>query len=282
LEALLETGSRDEMLGKVVRWLMEERKSGRWRSTQENVCSVSALSAYFEIFEHDTPDFKAEITLSGQRVLAEMFHGRSLETRTKLTAFNNFPAEKKLDASIRKIGTGMLYYGIRMNYYPLHDSIPRDEGIGVVKTITPIDSATVSAGTFVAGHTYKVTLTIVSPQERHFVVVDDPLPAGFEPVNLSFNTESQTPTASVAGGDDEDGEGDGAEQVQWWGGINHVEQKDDRVLLFADDLSAGVHTYSYIVRAVSFGTFAMPGTHAEEMYAPDVFANGTSQTIIVK
>ncbi|GAI63868.1 unnamed protein product, partial [marine sediment metagenome] len=34
---------------------------------------------------------------------------------------------------------------------------------------------------------YKVTLSVITPQERNFVVVDDPLPAGVEVINTSFD-----------------------------------------------------------------------------------------------
>ncbi|MCL5021348.1 MAG: hypothetical protein M1339_06795, partial [Bacteroidetes bacterium] len=281
LQALLETGDRDPFLSKVVRWIMQEQKVGRWRSTQENVFVVAALSDYFEAFENETPDFKVQITIAGKKILDAIFKGREFKTLSETKTLASFEKNKQLPVHIEKDGPGILYYGMRMNYYPTRDTIVRDEGIAVLKTITSVDGKPVEQthdGEYVlsAGNMYKVTLTVVVPQERNFVVIDDPLPAGTEPVNLTFQTESSFLGASV------DNDISQYESMYWSGGFNHVEQKDDRVLLFANTLDAGVHSYSYLVRAATYGTFAMPGTHAEEMYTPDVFGGTTFRTVIVK
>ncbi len=180
---------------------------------------------------------------------------------------------------IEKTGPGLLYYGIRMNYYPTRDTLVRDEGIAVIKTISSMDGKPVgqnSSGDYVlsAGSMYKVTLRIVVPQQRNFVVVDDPLPAGAEAVNLTFDTESGFLGRDLNSGN--------WESMYWNGGFNHVEQKDDRVLLFASTLQAGVHDYSYLVGAATYGTFRMPATHAEEMYEPDVFGQTAQKAIVVR
>ena len=275
LQALLEVGSRDPVLSKVVQWIMQEQKVGRWRSTQENVYVVNALSTYFRTFESENPNFNATISVAGREVLRQMFEGRSLNTINSTEKLSSFEVGEQLPVNVRKLGPGILYYGVRMNYYPVKDSIPRNEGITLLKTITPLSGKMKADSCFDAGSSFKVTLTVIAPQERNFVVVDDPLPAGFEAVNLNFETESSELGRQL-------GEAQGGNDYYWWGGFNHVEQKDDRVLLFADALSAGVHTYSYLVRATTYGTFSMPATYAGQMYEPDVFGRTTSRTVIVK
>jgi hypothetical protein len=275
LQALLEVGSRDPVLSKVVRWIMQEQKVGRWRCTQENVYVVDALSTYFNVFESESPYFKATISVAGKQILQQMFEGRSLKTVSQSQKLASLKQGEQLPVNIKKLGPGVLYYGIRMTYYPTKDSIPRDEGIALLKTITPLGGKMKGDSAFEAGSSFKVTLSVVVPQERNFVVVDDPLPAGFEAVNFNFETESselERKLGKTQTGNDE----------YWWGGFNHVEQEDDRVLLFADALFAGVHTYSYLVRATTFGTFSMPATYAEQMYQPDVFGRTTAKNIVVK
>jgi len=277
LQALLEIGMRDSFLSRIARWIMDEQRIGRWRSTQENAYVVNALQTYFELYEREAPDFKAQITVANKSLLSRIFRGRDLSPYSKWVKLTSFPSEKQLPVVISKVGQGTLYYGIRMNYYPRRDSLPRDEGIAILKTISPVVGPRESSGKFGAGLVYKVTLTVVTPQERHFVVVDDPLPAGFEVINLSFETESSR-LAQALRNENANDEYNG----YWWGGFNHVEQKDDRVLLFADALFAGVHTYSYLVRATTYGTFGMPATHAEQMYEPEVFGRTVGRTIVVQ
>jgi uncharacterized protein YfaS (alpha-2-macroglobulin family) len=146
-----------------------------------------------------------------------------------------------------------------------------DQGFSVVKDITTLDGEpleSVRAGTLAV-----VTLKVILPQECLFVVLDDPLPAGFEAVNPAFQTESeeQQKRLEVLSGS--------AGWQRWWQGFNHIEMHDDRVLLFADSLTPGIHTHRYLVRALTFGTFRAPGTKIEEMYAPEVFGRSREMTI---
>ena len=58
--------------------------------------------------------------------------------------------------------------------------------------------------------------------------------------------------------------------------------RDDRVLVFADWLAQGKHTFTYLARATTYGRFELPATKAEEMYAPEVFGNTGNQTVVVE
>jgi hypothetical protein len=104
------------------------------------------------------------------------------------------------------------------------------------------------------------------------VVVDDPVPAGFEVVNTSF----QTTSAALA---DQEGErGD-----EWYEeAFHHVEKYDDRVLLFADFFTPGAHSYTYLVQATRSGSYRMPATRAEGMYEPEVFGQTGSKVVDIR
>lgn len=52
---------------------------------------------------------------------------------------------------------------------------------------------------------------------------------------------------------------------------NHQNIRDSRVEVFVDSLYPGLYNYSYIVRAITKGTFIVPPAKAEEMYSPDVY-----------
>ena len=82
---------------------------------------------------------------------------------------------------------------------------------------------------------------------------------------------------------DEQAEAD-QDWFSWWqrGGFDHVERHDDRVLLFATRLGEGVHTFSYVVRATTAGTFRTAPAHAEEMYEPEVFGRTATAVVDVK
>src|SRR3989338_10977494 len=84
-----------------------------------------------------------------------------------------------------------------------------------------------------------VRLIIVATEERHFVVIEDILPAGLESVNESLKTSSVL-SAEVPGKKEK---GDRNLYFQ------HKEYHDDRTSLFADYLRAGVYEFTYRVRA---------------------------------
>ena len=79
-------------------------------------------------------------------------------------------------------------------------------------------------------------------------------------------------------------QGSGVDWMEWWqrGGFDHVERHDDRVLLFATRLSEGEHTFSYLVRATTAGTFQAGPTRAEEMYEPEVFGRTSTDLVTVQ
>jgi uncharacterized protein YfaS (alpha-2-macroglobulin family) len=72
--------------------------------------------------------------------------------------------------------------------------------------------------------------------------------------------------------------------TSWWsrGGFDHVERHDDRIELFATRLGEGRHTFTYIARATTSGSFRTAPAHAEEMYEPEVFGRTATAVIEVR
>jgi uncharacterized protein YfaS (alpha-2-macroglobulin family) len=192
-------------------------------------------------------------------------------------------AEKeKLDLGFERRGTGTLHYAARLKYSidaPAPEGL--EQGFVVERRYEPAKSdETGSAATrFKAGDLVRVTLTFRLPKERRFVAVTDPIPAGFEPVESWFAT-----TASDLAREQQDEENQHGDWERWWqkGGFDHVERHDDRVLLFATRLSDGEHSFTYVARATTSGTFRTAPTHVEEMYEPEVFGRTGSAMVTVQ
>ena len=62
---------------------------------------------------------------------------------------------------------------------------------------------------------------------------------------------------------------------------NIAEARDDRFIAAWDLFDQRRETVAYMVRAVTPGTFTMPGVVAEDMYKPETFARTNSRTITV-
>lgn len=128
------------------------------------------------------------------------------------------------------------------------------------------------------GELVRVRLRLTVPSERHFVVLDDPLPAGLEPVDLSLRTVSPFGGEEAVTGEAMEERGGGWAYGSWdagmWSPFDHKEMRDDRVVYSATVLWSGSYTATYLARATTAGTFLYPPAHAEEMYNPGV--NGRS------
>lgn len=272
MQALVETQPGNNVIPKAVRWLIDQQKVGRWRTTQENAYVVDALATYFRAYEKEEPDFHAEVQLAGARFMTETFKGRTFKSAVNAMPLSQLVLGAEYPLDFKKDGSGRLYYTVRMNYFPKGETRAKEEGFTITKSIEPLKQVK-AGGQFSAGSIAKITLTIVSNQERNFVVVEDPVPAGFEIINTSFQTTSTTLD-----------EEESVNSREWWweNAFRHRELYDDRALFFADYLPANVHTVTYLVRVTSYGTFQMPATRVEGMYEPEVFGQTASKLIRVE
>ena len=150
----------------------------------------------------------------------------------------------------------------------------RSPGFGIERTYARSKDEGTPGTRFQAGELVKVTLRFRVPKERRYVAVEDPLPAGFEPVESGFATTAQADAEASE-------EQTSTDWSDWWmrGGFDHVERHDDKVRLFATRLSEGEHEYSYLARATTAGTFQAGPARAEEMYEPEVFGR-TAGTVV--
>ncbi|MDD5628129.1 MAG: MG2 domain-containing protein [Elusimicrobia bacterium] len=290
LQALLEAQGGFAGDEKAVYWLVGERKArGRWRNTQENAASLRALQDFYRRYEKEAPAFTAELSLEGgatsgsessrqasgsalpvgASLWSEKFLGRSLLARGKdFKPEAVFGAGDKARLRFSKTGTGRLYYTLSETYAPAGFDQAASEGFEIEKSVTPLYGKTLKAG----GRAV-VTITVRTRQDRTFVAVEDPLPAGFEIVDPSFGVESREDARALA---------EQGARGEYWGGFERAENYDDRIQIFADFLTAGQHRYSYLVQATTPGLFHWPAARVEQMYEPEVFGRTASRPVSIE
>ncbi|HEX2733139.1 MAG TPA: Ig-like domain-containing protein [Polyangiaceae bacterium] len=279
LSALLAANPKHPLAESLARGLLDQRKGGQWRSTQETAFALLALDRYRHDQEAVTPNFSAKVTL-GSQVLGETRHqGRSLQQGLLTLPMAKLPAAGSLLA-FRKQGEGTLFYQALLRYAP--NQLPSqalDHGFSVTQNLYPIARGEVPAAmaegyapgqtTFSAGSTVLAQLTVTTPIERDFVVIESPLPAGLEAIDTSFEINRA------------EGLQDRAAPV-WGQGWSRRELHDDRVLFFMNRMPAGIYRFSYVARATTFGSFIEPPARAEEMYSPEHFGRTPTQTVTIQ
>ena len=283
LDLFLIREPNDPFVAKMSRYILNARKNGRWRYTYENAAALDALLMVLKKKETVEPDYSATVLLAGRKVVEADRKGYD----TKLVEGNieakNLPIGTS-DLSIRKKGKGTLYYTMRYSYKLAGAQPPRQEGFYVERKISRFDAAKAtvpereSLKDIPLGQVAVVELTVIVPQAGYRFVVDDPLPAGLEPIDTSLKTTSRRYET------DEDEQGGERNEYGWkynYNPFNHVERHDDGVKLFADEIAAGVYRYKYLARATTAGQFELPGTTATLMYEPEQFGRGAEGTFSI-
>jgi hypothetical protein len=283
LTATVELRPDHPMLGALVETVVQRgREEGamEW-TTQDYGAAVLALYR-FEATQRGAPDRMVSVR-QGTRMVARMRarRGQTPDSTQALTALvtTRWDGRKLLRVQVRADGAGpAVYYTLsvrevagRATYRPL------DRGIAVERWYETVDTRR-PVTTVDAGQVVRVRLRITIPEDRGMVVLDDPLPAGLEAVDLSLRTVSPfagdllTPRAENA---DEEEHGPwywsyGSWDAGMWSAFDHTEIHDDRVVYFARRLWRGSYDATYLARATTAGRFVSAPAQAEEMYNPGV------------
>lgn len=269
LQALLAVKPDHVYVPRIARALLDNRrKGGGYASTQEAAFSLLALADYASAREPERPDFAASATLGDRAVAQQTFSAAGQAPLVQSLPANTLPAEPA-DLTFAVKGTGTLHYGARLRFAPqVMPTTPADQGIVVQRWYTaPGKSERLKA--VEEGALVQVHLRIATHAARHYVAVEDPLPAGLESIDLSLKTSSRVDARVEAAAEGQDGR-----VYPWFSPFDNIEQRDDRVMLYADHLPPGVYRYAYTARATTAGTFVLPPARAEAMYRPEV--NGRS------
>jgi uncharacterized protein YfaS (alpha-2-macroglobulin family) len=162
------------------------------------------------------------------------------------------PSENVLTA--RHVGSGAPWLSVQ-SIAAIDRKEPFFNGIRVSKKLTGLQGANPAA--LKVGDLVQVTLTVKTQSSLDWLVINDPVPSGASVLGKGLDGES------TMGGDS-----DGRSSRY----PSFVESGFDSVRAYYESVSDGEIVYSYKLRINNAGTFTMPVTRAEAMYAPEVFA----------
>jgi uncharacterized protein YfaS (alpha-2-macroglobulin family) len=265
---------RDPVVGKLAKQLMGGvNNQGIWTSTSDTGWSLVALGEYFKGSSFSDRPVKVTLRQEGwPETVITLDPKKSYTYTLEPSSFLKRP-----DISIFVEGNINLVYSLSLTY-PRVDYAAQgySNGFRINKTIENSDgSKTIRVGDIV-----KVTLDLdIEGDHFNYIVLDDPLPAGFVAINSAIKTEEIVPKKAKKSAYNEEGEGVDDEGDYYWdewdyhGGFykftpNYFEIRDDRVLVFKDRSWRGRYQYIYYARAVCQGDFVLPSTKIQLMYDP--------------
>ena len=272
-EAATRLAPGDERLREIVRWLMLQRHGNRWESTRDTSFILLALSGYLRSTGELKPDYRVSVLLNGREIHTDAVSpGDALKPETVFRIpFKDLAPENRIE--VRREGEGTVYYAVQLTQqlraasfapessrpglsvsraYYLLEKVRDAQGRRVVRP------ASRPADRFQVGDRILVRLTVRSDQEYRYLMVEDPLPAGWEVQDR--------------------GDVSPDEWTHWW---SHIDVRDDRVSLFLQRLPPGEHRIEYYVRVeVSGAGRALPAV-LSDMYVPATRASTGDVRLVI-
>jgi len=246
--ALIDVNADDPRIPALIDYLVShrDREKFSWGTTSENAHALLAIGAYYQ--RHPVKDgvVKVEGTLVPDR-------------QSKLV--------------LKNTGSATAFVTVREQWLEIEKPVTDESnGIFVSRRFlksdgTPADLTKLAPGDFLVAE-----LTLTSSVRRTFsdLVIEELLPAAFEPSTAPFNPEACGLTNGVADVDD-------------W--VLRTDERDDRVLVFSKrfelDTDNEARMY-YPVRVVSTGDFTLPGSVVEAMYDPRLGARRAAGRVVVR
>jgi uncharacterized protein YfaS (alpha-2-macroglobulin family) len=275
LRAFLQIDPDNPLCGRIANWLVLHRENGYyWESTKDTAAAVFALADYLRVRrEIAPPNYTARVLVNGEEI------GRLTVTPDDVvrpdesfTVLRDKVRDGENEVRMVKEGEGDLFYSLSLRFYGLEEDMPaRSGGLTVERRyyqLMLMEGAEEGqefirqelAGEVRSGQQVEVALQIKADADYEYLIIEDPFPAGFEPVDYR--------------GGDESGEG-----MPWY---CRREAHDDRMAFFATRLDAGEHTLAYRLRAQIPGDFHTLPARAYGMYAPRIGGNSAETRVTVK
>lgn len=277
LQTLVTLSPDHPYVPKLARYLERVRgRDGRYASTQDAAFALMALTEVTRVKETEEPAFTAEVRVDGKPVASARMEGRTLDVVRERIPIDALGDGGSLRFS--KEGAGLLYYGATLRVAPRTlPTDPLERGYTVQRWLEPADAPGKRTTRFEAGELVRVRARVATSQERHYTILEIPLPAGLEVVDTSLATTAAPPPDAVE--DEEEARSPWA--YRFYDPFHHVDRRDDRVVFFSDRLPPGIHTVTVLARATTIGRFVLPPAQAEGMYAPEVFGRSDGGVVEV-
>lgn len=290
LRALVAAEPRHPLIEETVRWLVTARTAERWQTSIARAQAIASLGAFAELTGERAGDYDYLAQLDGDELLQGHFQpsGGSNLASVKVPLTELKLGAVSLLSVLREQATpGRLYYGLNLRYVtPAQGVEAVSRGFAVSHEYSLLADPDTRITSARLGDVIRIKVTVVTPADRKFVVIEDFLPAGLEPIDptlsitppelkLQLQQERKAALGVTAP----------AYYAPWYfwyfNPWDHVDSRDDRVTLFATDLPKGVHEYIYFARATSEGDYFLAPAHAEETYFPEVFGRSDSSRFII-
>jgi uncharacterized protein YfaS (alpha-2-macroglobulin family) len=142
---------------------------------------------------------------------------------------------------------------------------PFSSGYRITKTVTPVEQKV--AGKYSRGDVLRVRIELDVQADMTWVVIDDPIPGGSTLLGNGLGRDEQISRSSER----QDGRA--------W--LAYEERSFESFRAYYRYLPKGGFSVEYTVRLNNPGSFGLPATRVEAMYAPEMFGEAPNAQVVV-
>lgn len=259
--ALLDQQAWQDDLPRLLRGALERQVRGRWLTTTANAWARVALDRYAAKFERETVAGRSIARLGQAAGEVDWSAGVAVPQPLLLP----WPSGRDEKLSLTHQGSGKPWASVQV-LAAIPGGPPRAQGYRINRQVVPVQQKV--AGKASRGDLWRITLEIDAEQEMTWVALSDPLPAGARILGDGDGRDSALASTG------EKSERHGLPPT-------YVERSFAAFRAYYAWLPKGHFSISYTLRLNNAGSFALPPTRVEAMYAPDVFGELPNQPLRV-
>ncbi len=259
LLALMDRKEWREDVPRLVRGAIGRQQRGHWNTTVANAWGTLALEKFSNAFERTPVTGETKVTY-GPLTKSLVWNAEGDDLTEQLPW-----QDTRQPVSVTQMGTGRPWATIRANAaLPL--KAPLSSGYTITRTVTPVEQQV--AGAYRRGDVVRVHIDVDAQSDMTWVVVDDPIPAGATVLGSGLGGQSNTLM-----------QGERTQGAAW---LAFEQRAFDAFRGYYRFVPKGRFSTEYTVRLNNPGTFQLPPTRVEAMYAPEMFGERPNEPLTVE
>jgi len=280
-----------DVMGRLANGFIARQQGGAWHTTTANLWGALALQAFSAKFEaapvpgitraalgdaQASVDWarvvRAKATDEGGAMHQGTWFGAPVAPGNWLNNTLFLPWSRNMAGGELRVshqGTGKPWLTVQ-SVAAIELKAPFSAGYTLTRTVTPVEQADKSlpAGHYSRGDVLRVTLHVNAQTDMTWVAVTDPVPAGATILGSGLGRDSEIATRG------ETREGDG------WPAFE--ERSFEAYRAYYQYLPKGESMLQYTVRLNNPGSFALPPSRVEALYAPKMFGEAPNARVVVE
>jgi len=266
LKTLLIVDKQHAMVFPLLKGILNEKTKAFIPSTVEKRELLLALSQFKKSFPKDSQETLIKIMMNSKELL------QSRLTLHKPEDEINLPIDKlpsKMNLKLTKEEGSFAFYNMKYQYIPSEArTYDIDMGIAIHRDYYDLEGNYVEPNQLKHMETYKVSMSFFFADDAEYVVVEEPIAAGLEPLNFSLATTKMKRDKKAL-----------SNSLGRY--IDHNEMHTRKLRLFIDRIPRGFYEFSYYVNATNRGQYSVPSGRALEMYNPEIFGTTAFERVTI-